>query len=206
MRTAGRSGQRLAAARRRSRRCGVVRAVFLALACLLPTPATLQDAASRETAEAAPRPARVVDPACSFPGGSERALGVGFQQHDGRLPRHRLQLCRKQQNGALWRFDTAMNSWAATGAVTDKRHNCTLAYDWVHNRVWVSSCAPAENDVSGSGADVNYFRYYDVAGNRWIRQCPTPCGAPGADAGMVVDPIAKKFIAFGGGEVRITRR
>jgi hypothetical protein len=45
---------------------------------------------------------------------------------------------------------------------------------------------------------VNYFRYYDVAGNKWVKQCPTPCGALGGNPGLVFDPIAKKLITFGG--------
>ena len=153
-----------AAAWRWSRRCGGVRAVFLALACLLPTPATLQDAASRETAQAAPTAGLGAwTRLASFQEGQNGLWGWAFNNMTAGS-RGIVYSFAGNNSGALWRFDTATNRWAATGAVTDKRHNCTLAYDSVHNRVWVSSCAPAENDVSGSGADVNYFRYYDVAG------------------------------------------
>jgi hypothetical protein len=167
------------------------------MACLVLTPATGQDIMPREAVQAvsASGPGVWIRLA-RFQEGQNGLWGWAFNNMTS--SRRIVYSFAGGNSGALWRFDTVTNRWTATGAVTGKRHNCTLAHDPVHERVWVSSCAPAENDVWDRRADVNYFRYYDVAGNKWVKQCPTPCGALGGNPGLVFDPIAKKLITFGG--------
>jgi hypothetical protein len=107
---------------------GAVRAVFLALACLVLTPATGQDAMPREAVQAVPAsgPGAWIRLA-RFQEGQNGLWGWAFNNMTS--SRRIVYSFAGGNSGALWRFDTVTNRWTATGAVTDKRHNCTLAHD-----------------------------------------------------------------------------
>ena len=61
--------------------------------------------------------------------------------------------------GRMWRFDLATNQWSKIEdpAFVNQgtRHNCSLAYDPINDRIWISECAPSGTTVgtsNGKGA------------------------------------------------------
>jgi Divergent InlB B-repeat domain len=94
-----------------------------------------------------------------------------------------------QYEGSLYAYSPVTNQWSlllANGI--DTRHNCTIVYDPVNDRVWLSLCAPGSTGAF----------YYDPVANAWIVQNAAPQSMPSGDPGMVFDPARQILIGFGG--------
>ncbi|HEU0041877.1 MAG TPA: hypothetical protein VFQ15_05970, partial [Jiangellaceae bacterium] len=124
---------------------------------------------------------------------SNQVFGYGFQSGAYDSRRNKITTMHVAGNGQVAEFDVASRTWQVSSGTGERpgdgAHNCSLAYDPVNDRFWLSSCAP--QPVPGAfywAAGTKAFTRYDAA--VWP--------ACSIDALMAYDPQGQAIYCLGG--------